>query len=434
MFPRNIVRWPEPGDEGSMPLPRLRQISSRRRLLQFLAAGTLFTGPAVPALAENAAPPRLPDPMSWAPRDLINLISDPKEALDVFDFEPVAKKNLPPAHFGYMVTGVDDEVTLRANREGFLKFQLRPRRLVDVAMIDMTTELFGTTFDSPIVIAPTGSNRTFHLDREVAVANAARTGNHLQILSSGATTSIEDVIAARGAPVWFQLYPRRWEITQALLKRAERAGSLVAVVTIDGGASTNWETLARLRRTDTRQCNDCHGSSIQDYVARRPNFDGIDIGDPASMNIANLTWDSIKRLRDNTKMKIVLKGILTHEDAALATHNGIEAIIVSNHGGRVVDSGRATIEILPEIIDAVGGRIPVLVDSGFRRGTDIIKALAIGAQAVCIGRPYLWGLGAFGQPGVERVLEILRNETRAVMQQVGAPSIKHLTPSMVQRA
>jgi len=372
--------------------------------------------------------------MSWAPRDLINLISDPKEALDVFDFEPVAKKNLPPAHFGYMVTGVDDEATLRANREGFLKFQLRPRRLVDVTTIDMTTELLGTTFDSPIVIAPTGSNRAFHSDGEVAVANAARTGNHLQILSSGATTSIEDVIAARGAPVWFQLYPRKWEITQALLNRAERAGSLVAVLTVDGGASTNWETLARLRRTDTRQCNDCHGSSIRDYVARRPNFNGIDISDPASLNITNLTWDSIERLRESTKMKIVLKGILTHEDAALATDNGIDAIIVSNHGGRVVDSGRATIEILPEIVEAVGGRIPVLVDSGFRRGTDIIKALAMGAQAVCIGRPYLWGLGAFGQPGVERVLEILRNETRAVMQQVGAPSIKHLTPSMVQRA
>jgi 4-hydroxymandelate oxidase len=146
---------------------------------------------------------------------------------------------------------------------------------------------------------------------------------------------------------------------------------------VDGGTSTNWETLARLRRTDTRQCDDCHGRATRDYVARRPNFDGIDVSDPASVNIAHLTWDSIKRLRDNAKMKIALKGILTHEDAALAADNGIDAIIVSNHGGRVVDSGRATIEILPEIVEAVGGRIPVLVDSGFRRGTDIIKALAM---------------------------------------------------------
>ena len=415
--------------------PTLDRNTSRRHLLKFLAAGPLFAHLDAPAFAQiTSAPSRLPDPMSWAPRDLDNLISDPKEALDVFDFEPVAQKNLPPAHFGYMVTGIDDEVTLRANRESFLKFQLRPRRLVDLGTIDITTEILGTTYDSPIVIAPTGSNRAFHPDGEVAVANAAKTGNHLQILSSGATTSIDEAIAARGAPVWFQLYARSWPITEALLRRAERAGSLVAVVTIDGGTPTNWETLVRLRRTDKRQCNGCHGSSAQDFFTRRPNFDGIDLSDRTGLDIANLTWDSIKRLRDTVRMKIVLKGILTHEDAILAADNGIDGIIVSNHGGRVVDSGGGTIEVLPEIIKAVGGRMPVLVDSGFRRGTDIIKALAMGAQAVCVGRPYLWGLAAFGQPGVERVLEILRKETRAAMQQVGVPSIKHLTRDFVRRA
>ena len=152
-----------------------------------------------------------------------------------------------------------------------------------------------------------------------------------------------------------------------------------------------------------------------------------------SLNAPNLTWDTVKRLRDTVTTKLVLKGILAREDAKLAADYGIDGIIVSNHSGRVVDSGRATIEILPEIIEVVGGRMPVLVDSGFRRGTDIIKALAMGAQAVCIGRPCLWGLGAFGQPGVERVLEILRWETRVAMQEVGAPSIRHLTPAMVQR-
>ena len=373
--------------------------------------------------------------MVWAPRDLDKLISDPKEALDVFDFEPVARKNLPPAHFGYMATGIDDEVTLRANRDGFLKFQLRPRRLVDVATIDMKTELLGERYDSPIVFAPTGSNRAFHPEGEVAVAKAARAGNHLQILSTVATTSIEEAIAARGAPVWFQLYPtRKWEVGEALVRRAERAGSPVVVLTVDGSAPTNWETFIRLRRTDTRQCDGCHRRSFQDYVSRKPNFDGIDVSGITGLNAANLTWDAIKRLRDTVKIKIVLKGILTHEDANLAADNGIDGIIVSNHSGRVVDSGRATIEVLPEIIGAVGGRMPVLVDSGFRRGTDIIKALAIGADAVCIGRPYLWGLGAFGQPGVERVLEILRTETRAAMQQVGARSLKEITPAMVQRA
>jgi 4-hydroxymandelate oxidase len=417
-----------------MMSPRFDGATTRRRFLQYLAASPLFDG--TRAFAQNTpVTTRLPDPMVWGPRELDNLISDPKEALDVFDFEPVAKRNVPPAHFGYMVTGIDDEVTLRANREGFLKFHLNPRRLVDVSAVDMTTEIFGVKYDSPIVIAPTSSNQAFHPDGEVAVAKAARAGNHLQILSTVATTSIEQAIEARGAPVWFQLYPtREWEVGEALVKRAERAGSPVVAVTVDGPVPSNWETLVRLRRTDTRQCDGCHGRTFWEYVARKPNFDGIDLSRVTGLNAPNLTWESIKRLRDTVKMKIVLKGILAREDAKLAADCGIDGIIVSNHSGRMVDSGRATIEVLPEIIDAVGDRMPVLVDSGFRRGTDIIKALAMGAQAVCVGRPYLWGLGAFGQPGVERVLEILRKETRAAMQQVGARSIKQLTPAMVQRA
>src|SRR6267154_1765156 len=173
---------------------------SRRRMLQFLSASQLFAGR---ALAESPPPA---DPAIWAPRDLDRLIADPKDALDVFDFEPVMRQNVPPAHFGYMATGVDDEITLRANRSAFGKFALRPRRLVDVSKIDTNADILGTTFASPIVLAPTGSNRAFHADAEVAVAKAANAGNHLQVLSTVATTSIEDAIAARGAPVWFQLY------------------------------------------------------------------------------------------------------------------------------------------------------------------------------------------------------------------------------------
>ena len=175
--------------------PHPFQLINRRRLLQFLAASPLL---AHGALAEGL---RAPDPVDWAPRDLDKLIADPTQALDVFDFEPVMKKNVPPAHFGYMATGVDDEVTLRANRDGFRKFELRPRRLVDVSKIDMSVEILSTKYDSPIVIAPAGSNRAFHPDAEIAVARAAKAGNHLQILSTVATTSIEDAIAARGAPI-----------------------------------------------------------------------------------------------------------------------------------------------------------------------------------------------------------------------------------------
>jgi 4-hydroxymandelate oxidase len=402
------------------------RITSRRRLLKFLAASPLF---ARGALAEGL---RQADPADWAPRDLEKLIVDPTQALDVFDFEPVMKKNVPPAHFGYMATGVDDEMTLRANREGFRKFELRPRRLVDVSKIDMSAEILGTKYDSPIVIAPTGSNRAFHPDAEVAVAKAAKVGNHLQILSTVATTSIEDAIAARGAPLWFQLYTtQRWEIAEGLVKRAEAAGAPAIVVTLDVRSSAKWETFVRLRRTDTRDCGSCHG--LNDYLSRKPNFTGIDLGGISTTVVTNLNWDLIKRLRDTVKVKLVLKGILAFEDAKLAADAGIDAIVVSNHGGRVEDGVSATIDVLPEIVQAVGGRMPILVDSGFRRGSDIVKALALGAQAVCIGRPYLWGLGAFGQPGVERVLGILRAETRTAMQQLGAPSLKDLTPAMVRR-
>ena len=406
------------------------QAASRRHLLRFLAASPLFPG--IPSLSRALAQPA--DPLIWAPRDTHTLIASPAEALDVFDFEPVMHATVPPAHFGYLATGVDDELTLRANREGFRNFQLRPRRLIDVSKIDMRVELFGRTYASPIVISPTSSNKAFHPDGEVAVARAARAGDHAAFLSTVATTSIEDAIAAREGPVFFQLYPTsKWSVAEALAKRAEHAGSPVIAVTLDVLAAQNWETLARLRRTDTRNCGDCHGRSLQAYVSRKPNFDGIDLTG-ATFNATALTWDFIKRLRDTVKTRIVLKGILTPEDAKLAVEHGMDGIIVSNHGGRSEDSNRATIDILPEVMAAVGDRIPVLIDSGFRRGTDIVKALAMGARAVCVGRPYLWGLGAFGQPGVERVLEILRTETGAVMRQIGAPSIKDLTPAMVRRA
>jgi hypothetical protein len=260
--------------EGTMS-PHPIHVLSRRRLLQFLAASPLF---ARSALAEGLHPP---DPVDWAPRDLDKLIADPKQALDVFDFEPVMKQNVPPAHFGYMATGVDDEVTLRANREGFRKFELRPRRLVDVSKIDMSAEIFGVKYDSPIVIAPAGSSRAFHPDAEIAVAKAAKAGNHLQILSTVATTSIEDATAARGAPVWFQLYTtQRWEVAEGLVKRAEAAGAPAIAVTLDVRSPAKWETFVRLRRTDTRECGSCHG--LNDYLSRKPNFTGIDLGGVSS--------------------------------------------------------------------------------------------------------------------------------------------------------
>jgi len=416
-------------------MPFIDQATSRRRFLQFVASSPLFAGSAF--AAEGAVPGVRPsDPLAWAPLKVEELIKNPKEAINVFDFEPVCRVNVPPAHFGYMASGIDDEATLRANREGFGKFQLRPRRLVDVSKVDMSIEILGVKYDSPIIIAPVGGQRSFHEDGEVAVAKAAKAGNHLQILSTATNTGVEEVTAARGAPLWYQLYAtNKWEVAKAMVARAEKAGCLAVAVTVDRSGGRNQETLFRLRATDTRDCNACHErGSLATNLKRRAMYQGTDISDLTHTQSSAMTWDFLKRLRDTTKMKIALKGILAHEDALLAADAGMDAIIVSNHGGRSEDSGRSTIDALPEIIAAVRGRIPVIVDSGFRRGTDVVKALAMGAQAVGIGRPYLWGLGAFGQEGVERVLEIVRTETRVAMQQCGVRSVKELNPSFVRRA
>ena len=330
--------------------------ASRRRFLQYLVGSPLFAPGAISAYAKEA-PSKLPDPMIWAPADG-ELIKSPQDAINVFDFEPVAHKNVPPAHFGYMASGIDDEVTLRANREGFLKFQLLPRRLNDVSKVDTSVELFGTKYVSPIFLCPIGGNKFFHADGEVAVAKAARTGNHLLILSTASNDSVEDVTNARGASIWFQLYASpRWEVAQALIERAEAAGCPVLVVTVDRIAGRNQETSFRLMRTDTRECAACHDrSSFAARQARRHNYDGIDLTSIAgSGESSNLSWDSIKRMRDVTRMKIVLKGIVTPEDAELSVLNGIDGILVSNHGGRGEDNGRSTIDALPEIIAAVNG-------------------------------------------------------------------------------
>ena len=397
----------------------------RRRFLTFLAGSPLLAW-SPPTWLEAAANP---SEVARSP-----LIATPAEALNVFDFEAVARDKLPAAHFGYLSTGVDDDATLRANREGFSRFQIRPRRLVDVANVDTSVELFGTRWKSPIVLAPAASQKAFHPDGEIASARAAGAKGHLKILSTGATSSVEDVRAAHGGPIWFQLYPTdTWRITHALVKRAEAAGCPVLVLTVDLPVGRNTETERRLARTDTRPCSNCHELSLPGYVRRKPMFDGLDVTG-VDLRSPRLTWEVVRRLRDTTSMKLVLKGIETREDAALCVRHGVDGIIVSNHGGRAEESGRSTIECLPEVVEAVRGRIPVLVDGGFRRGTDVFKALALGAKAVCIGRPYLWGLAAFGRPGVDRVLEILDREFELMMKHAGVTSLSKLDSTFVVAA
>jgi isopentenyl diphosphate isomerase/L-lactate dehydrogenase-like FMN-dependent dehydrogenase len=421
---------------------------SRRRFLRFAAGSPLLAAAGIDLGALGAL-------FAGGPRDQAKglallqqatqepeLIASAADALDVFDFEPVAKKKLPPAHWGYLATGTDDDATIRANREGYARWDLRARRLVDVSKVDPSVEILGVKWPTPIVINPVGSQRAFHPEGELAVARAAKAKNHLQVLSTVATTSIEDCIAARGASVWFQLYHQEdWNQTKQMVKRAEHAGAPVVVFTVDLIGGSNRETMVRSRATDTRTCTNCHlgGAPMPGATGRvnelRDNRRKPAIADlkpdTPSPEMGTPTWDWVKRLQDSTSMKVFIKGIVTREDAELAMHQGINGIFVSNHGGRAENSTRATVSTLPEVVAGVRGRAPVFLDGGIRRGTDIFKGLALGATATGIGRPYIWGLASFGQEGVETVLAILRKEFEMTMRQMGTITVKRITKDSI---
>jgi 4-hydroxymandelate oxidase len=413
--------------------------TSRRAFLRYVLASPLSRGLAGPAsvalggaLGWSRADAQLDvrrelDALSRAE----GIIGSVDDAFNVFDFEPAMRSRVNAGHFAYMAQAADDGTILRVNRLGFDKFQLLPRRLVDTTDVDTSIELFGERYDLPIFIAPVGGMGMFFPDAEVATARAARTRNTLMYLSTPANSRVEDVIAARQAPVWFQLYPMsEWDATRRMLARAERAGCTAVALTVDIPAR-NLESVARFRRDSNPECQACHaGGTDWSHYPMLADFDMASM----RMGILGFTWDYVDRLRDATSMNVLVKGIVTPEDAELAIDHGADGIIVSNHGGRASSSNRSTIEALAGITAAVDGRIPVIVDSGFRRGTDVFKALAMGATAVNIGRPYLWGLGAFGTPGVEKVLELLERELRIVMQQMGTQTLADITSASVRRA
>lgn len=390
----------------------------RRAFLAYLAASPLLT--LVPGLAQAVQQGDL---------------EQAQYALDVFDFEAAAQKVVPPAHWGYLMSGVDGEATLRANRDAYSRYQLKTRRFVDVSKIDMSIELFGSSFRSPVLMCPIGSAGAFHPEGEIAAARAAQAKNQLLVLSTQASKSVEEVAKARGGPVWFQLYTTPdFGITTKLLQRAEAAGCTAVAITVDLPAGRNTETGTRLARQDARNCGACHADATGNRMnprggagtATKPMFAGIDM-QGVGLTSPTLTWDFIKRVKGVTKMKVLVKGLESAEDATLALQAGVDGIIVSNHGGRATETGRGTIESVAEVTQAVQRRIPVLVDGGVRRGTDVFKALALGATAVGIGRPYIWGLATFGQQGVERVLDILNNELRLAMVGCGTRSVKEIT-------
>jgi isopentenyl diphosphate isomerase/L-lactate dehydrogenase-like FMN-dependent dehydrogenase len=392
---------------------------NRRTFLKYLAGSPYVAAlGGIRAFAERAP-------------EIAEVMADPKEAFSVMDFEGATRHKVDPVHWSYLASGVDDDATLRANREGFQHIQLRPRRLRDASKVDMRTDLFGAVYNSPIFTCPASGEKFLDPDGELAVARATKALGTMQMLSTSTSTGVEDVNSAHGRPVWYQLYaPSAWEACEKLVRRVEAARCPVIALTVDYNAGRYSETYLRALPKDLRQCLTCHTDGLGPTVKGRKMYDRINMTGVA-MQSPSMTWEFVDRLRKATPLKLFIKGIDTWEDARLAVEHGMDGILVSNHGGRSTETGRSTIEALPEIVNEVRGRIPVFLDGGVRRGTDVFKALALGAKAVGIGRPFLWGLGAFGQAGVERVLEILQGELRLVMRNCGTQTVAAIDRSYV---
>ena len=348
---------------------------------------------------------------------------------NVLDFETLARDRMERAFYDYYAGGAEDERTLAANRGAFADVFLRPRVLVDVSRIDTATSVLGTLVSMPVLIAPTAFHRLAHPDGELATARAAGAAQTLMVASTISTYSLEEIAGAATGPLWYQLYVYKdRSLARSLIHRAGAAGYRALCLTVDtpllgcrerdirnkfalpaGLCISNFEAVGLDAAT--------MGGSFAAYAARQLD--------------ASLTWSSVEWLRSETKLPIILKGIIAAEDAARAAERGVDAIIVSNHGGRQLDGTEASLKALPRVVDAAAGRLEVFMDGGVRRGTDVLKALALGARAVLVGRPCLWGLAAAGEQGVARVLELLRQELMLAMALCGCPDVKAIDRSLI---
>jgi 4-hydroxymandelate oxidase len=345
--------------------------------------------------------------------------------VNLIEFEAAARRVLSRTAYDYAAGGSAQEVTLRRNREAFDALRLRPRALVDVGRVDTGCEVLGARLPFPILLAPTAFHRLFHPEGEVAVARAAGETGTTLVVSSIATTPIEAIAAAAGAPLWFQLYVQRDRgFTRELIARVEAVGCRALVLTADTPVLGSRD---RERRASFVMPPELVPENLRALMDRNPDADPHDRRRIHTEFIdPTVTWRDVEWLRSVARVPLLLKGLITPEDAARAVEHGAQGVIVSNHGGRNLDTLPATIEALPGVVAAVAGRVPVLMDGGVRRGTDVVKALALGARAVLIGRPYLWGLALDGADGVRRVIEMLHLELEETMALLGRPDLASL--------
>jgi 4-hydroxymandelate oxidase len=354
---------------------------------------------------------------------------NPAELFELPDFERAARLKLTPMAWDYVSGGACDELTIRWNLEGYQKLRLKPRMLVDVSRLDTRVTLLGREHASPIILAPVAYQQLFHPEGELATAHGAAKAECTFVVSTHSTKTVEDIKASGAGPLWFQLYVQRDRgFTLELVRRAEGAGCEALVLTIDS-------PLLGPRYRELRGHFALPPGIIRAH--QRPGSAATGSHRPSETNIYSpildpaLTWKDVDWLREQTRLPVFVKGVLNPDDADRAAQSGVAGIIVSNHGGRNLDTVPATIDVLPEIAERVARRCPLLIDGGIRRGTDIMKALALGANAVLIGRPYVHGLAVQGAQGVSRIVTMLRRELEMAMALVGRARVKELDETLI---
>ncbi|MEM7436057.1 MAG: alpha-hydroxy acid oxidase [Myxococcota bacterium] len=354
------------------------------------------------------------------------------DALNLNELEEIARERLSEIAWSYYSSGANDEITVRRNSEAFREIALRYRVLVDVADRNLATEVLGSRIDLPLMVAPTAFHKLAHPDGEVGTARAANVIGTAMVLSTLSTTRVEEVVAATNRDVWFQLYVYRDRgATKSLVERVHAAGCKALVLTVDA------PLLGRRERDIRKGFRLPEGMGIENMLAE--GYARVDAAEGESGLAAyfanlldpSLSWSDLDWLRAISPMPVLIKGIVRADDARRAVDHGTDGIVVSNHGGRQLDTSIATIEALPAIADEVGDELPLLLDGGVRRGTDVLKAIALGASAVLVGRPVLWGLAAGGQAGVEHALSLLRNEIDLAMALAGAPNVAAITADLL---